>query len=161
MTTAAETTEEAKKAALEARTAAMEAEEKELNKDRTGKGTRVFLSMTRGRNPQKVQYENWDEKQPATLPVTYNDCLAEMKTRGFTEADIEPAMVKRFILGDNELFYKEASDPVAEYVDKTWPEEIQKGFRLVVRNFSANNNVTIEEAANLIKPAYVASQTKK
>ena len=52
MTTVAEDAEKAKADALKARNADMEKREKELNVGKTGKGTRTFLGMTRGRNPQ-------------------------------------------------------------------------------------------------------------
>jgi hypothetical protein len=54
-----------------------------------------------------------------------------------------------------------ASDPVAEYVDATWSEDVQKQFRLVVRNYSNATGVSIEDAVALIKPGIVASQSKK
>lgn len=154
MTSVAEDTEKAKDEAIKVRDAAMEAEEKALNEGKTGKGTRTFLSMTRGRNPQKVQYENWDEKQPETLPLTLSEFMELRKISD--EKDI----VRRLILGDNEIFYKEASDPVAEFVEKTWPEDVQKQFRLVVRNYSNATGVSIEDAVALIKPGIVKSQTK-
>ena len=155
MTTNAEQTQEAKDAALKARDEAMAAEEKKLNEGKTGKGTRTFLSMTRGRNPQKVQYENWDESQPETLPTTLSEF---MELRKLSD---EPSIMRRLLLGDNEIFYKEASDPVAEFVDLSWSEEVQKQFRLVVRNYSNATGVSIEDAVALIKPGIVASQAKK
>ena len=155
MTTAAETASEVKEAAIKARNDAMAVEEKKLNEGKTGKGTRTFLGMTRGRNPQKIQYENWDDAQPDTLPTTLSEFMDLRKLSD--EKDI----VKRLLLGDNEIFYTEASDPVAEFVDSTWSEEVQKQFRLVVRNYSNATGVSIEDAVALIKPGIVASQSKK
>lgn len=155
MTTTAEQTEEAKAEAIKARNADMEKREKELNASKTGKGLRSFLGMTRGRNPLEVQYENWDESQPDTLPVTLSEF---MDLRKVTD---EKDIVRRLILGDNEILYKDASDPVAEFVEKTWPDEVQKAFRVVVRNYATNANVSIEDAVALIKPGIVASQSKK
>lgn len=155
MTSVAEQTEAEKDAAIKARDAAMEAEEIKLNEGKTGKGKRIFLSMTRGRNPQKVQYENWDEKQPDTLPSTLSEFMEIGKV---TE---EKDIVRRLILGDNEILYKEASDPVAEFVDKTWPDDVQKQFRIVVRNYSNATGVSIEDAVALIKPGIVKSQAPK
>ena len=155
MTTSAETTKQDKEAALKARSADMEKREKELNTGKTGKGLRVFLGMTRGRNPQEIQYENWDETLPETLPT---DLSEFMSLRKITE---EKDIVRRLILGDNEILYSEASDPVAEFVDATWPEDVQKQFRLVVRNYATATKSTIEDAVALIKPGIVASQSKK
>ncbi len=161
MTTTAEDTEKVKTEALKARNADMEKREKELNASRTGVGTRIFLGMTRGRNPQEIQYENWDESQPTTLLTTFAQVLDLHKTRG-QEGDVaEKEIVRRWTLGDNDILYQEASDPVAEFVEQTWPEDVQKGFRLVVRNYSINAKVSIEDAVALIKPGIVASQAAK
>lgn len=155
MTTAAEDTEKAKADALKARNDDMEKREKALNEGKTGKGLRSFLGMTRGRNPQEIQFEQWDESQPDTLPTTLSEF---MELRKITD---EPQIMKRLILGDNDVLYSEASDPVAEFVDATWPEDVQKQFRIVVRNYSNATKVSIEDAVALIKPGIVASQTKK
>jgi hypothetical protein len=154
MTTTAEQAAKEKADALKARNADMEKREVVLNKDRTGKGTRAFLGMTRGRNPQEIQYENWDESQPDSLPVTLSEFMDLRKISD--EKDI----IKRLILGDNDVLYAEASDPVAEFVDLTWSEEVQKQFRLVVRNYSNATGVSIDDAVALIKPGIVASQKK-
>ena len=155
MTTTAEQTDAAKTAALKARNADMEAREKTLNAGKTGKGLRSFLGMTRGRNPQEIQYENWDESQADTLPLTLSEF---MEVRKMTD---EKDIVKRLILGDNDVLYSEASDPVAEFVDLSWSEDVQKQFRIVVRNYSNATGVSIEDAVALIKPGIVASQAKK
>jgi hypothetical protein len=155
MTTAAETSKEAKDEAIKARNADMAAREKVLNEGKTGKGLRSFLGMTRGRNPLEIQYENWDDSQPDTLPMTLSEFMDIRKVSD--EKDI----VRRLILGDNEILYTEASDPVAEFVDATWSEDVQKQFRLVVRNYSNATGVSIEDAVALIKPGIVASQAKK
>jgi hypothetical protein len=152
MTTAAEQTEKEKAESLKARNADMEKREKELNASKSGKGLRTFLGMTRGRNPQEIQYENWDESQPDTLPGTLSEF---MDLRKLTD---EKDIVRRLILGDNEILYKEASDPVAEFVDSTWSEEVQKQFRIVVRNYANATNTSIEDAVAVIKPGIVAAQ---
>lgn len=155
MTTAAETTKESKDAALKARNADMEAREKTLNAGKTGKGLRTFLGMTRGRNPQEIEYENWDDAQPDTLPLTLSEFMDLRKLSD--EKDI----IKRLILGDNDVLYSEASDPVAEFVEASWAEDVKKQFRLVVRNYSNATGVSIEDAVALIKPGIVASQSKR
>jgi hypothetical protein len=152
---AKQTEKEAKAEALKARTAEIEAEEKEANKDRSGKGTRVMISMSRGRNPVKVTYEAFDESLKDTLPTTLSEFME------ITKVQDEPTIMEYLIDGFNSSQYTQASDPVAEYVDASWPDDIKKGFRLVVRNYAANANVSIEDAVALIKPAYLASQAKK
>jgi len=154
MTANAETTKEQKDAALKARNEDMAKREKALNEGKTGKGLRSFLGMTRGRNPQEIQFENWDDSQPDTLPLTLSEF---MDLRKVTD---EKDIVRRLILGDNEILYSEASDPVAEFVDASWPEDVQKQFRIVVRNYANATGVSIEDAVALIKPGIVASQTK-
>lgn len=158
MTTVAEQTEKEKADALKARNADMERREKELNASKSGKGLRTFLGMTRGRNPQEIQYENWDDSQPDTLPSTLSEFMDLRKIQD------EKEIVRRLVLGDNEILYKEASDPVAEFVDSSWPEDVQKSFRLVVRNYASTANVSIEDAVAIVKPgiekAVAAAQAK-
>ena len=146
---------EQKAADLKARSAEIEAEEKKLNEGRTGKGTRVFIGMTRGRNPQKIQYEAFDESLPDTCPKTLSEFMEISKVSD------EPTIVSFLIDGFNSAAYVSASDPVAEFVEATWPEDVQKQFRLVVRNYSNATGVSIEDAVALIKPGIVTSQTKK
>ena len=154
MTANAENSKDAKAEALKARNADMEKREKELNAGKTGKGLRSFLGMTRGRNPLEIQFENWDESLPDTLPLTLSEF---MDLRKVTD---EKDIVRRLILGDNEILYTEASDPVAEYVESTWSDDVKKQFRLVVRNYATATGVSIEDAVALIKPGIVASQNK-
>lgn len=163
MTTAAETQKtdkELQKEALKAREKDMEARETKLNEGKTGKGTRTFLVLTRGRNPQEIAYEQWDDSQPDTLPKSFAEVLDLHKARG-QEGDVaEKEVVRRWILGDNDILYSEASDPVAEFVDSSWTEEVQKQFKLVVKNYANATGVSIEDAVALIKPGIVASQKK-
>lgn len=161
MTSVAEQTEAEKDAAIKARSEAMEKEEIALNANRTGKGTRVFLSMTRGRNPQKVQYENWDVSLPETLPTTLSEFMTLTGIDKMPGNTGEEAIVRRLILGDNELNYKEASDPIAEFVEASWPLDVQKQFKLVVRNYANATKVSIDDAVALIKPGIVKSQAPK
>ena len=154
MTANAETSKEAKAEALKARNEEMAAREKTINEGKTGKGLRSFLGMTRGRNPLEIQFENWDDSQPDTLPLTLSEF---MDLRKVTD---EKDIVRRLILGDNEILYTEASDPVAEYVESSWSDDVKKQFRLVVRNYATATGVSIEDAVALIKPGIVASQSK-
>jgi len=72
----------------------------------------------------------------------------------------EKLIVSYLIEGFNASQYTEASDPLAEFVEATWTPEVQKQFRLVVRNYSNATGVSIEDAVALIKPGIVASQKK-
>jgi hypothetical protein len=157
MTANAETVKsekEANKEALKAREKDMTAREKVLNEGKVGKGLREFLGLTRGRNPQEIQYQNWDVNLADTLPLTLSEFM------DIRDIKDEKDIMRRVILGDNEILYTEASDPVAEFVEASWPEDVQKQFRLVVRNYSNATGVSIEDAVALIKPGIVASQSK-
>jgi hypothetical protein len=56
------------------------------------------------------------------------------------------------IEGYNSLSEKNAADPVNEFVDASWPEDVQKRFKIVIRNYSNDANVSIEDAVSLLKP---------
>jgi hypothetical protein len=142
------------KAAREARQAEIDAKELVLNKDRSGKGTRVAIGLTRGRNPQMVQYEAFDETQPDTLPKTISEFM------DLTHVSDEPTIMGYLIDGFNSANQTAASDPSAEFVDATWPEDVQKQFKIVVKNYANATGVSIEDAVALIKPGIVASQLK-
>lgn len=125
-----------------------------VNAKRSGKGTRLAVGQTRGRNPQVITFEEFDESQADTLPTSLSEFMDVTKTSD------EAVIVSYLIAGCNAASYKTASDPVAEFVDKTWPDDVQKQFRLVVRNYSGATGVSIEDAVALIKPGIVASQKK-
>lgn len=152
-TTASE--KEAKKAALEARSTEITAKEKELNAGKTGKGLRTFIGMTRGRNPLQIQYDGFDESQPATLPESLSEFM------DLSAVKDEKVIVGYLIDGFNSAAYSAASDPVSEFVDASWPDDVQKQFRLVVRNYAGATGVSIEDAVALIKPGIVASLAAK
>lgn len=126
----------------------------EQNKTRTGKGTRLRVGQTRGKNPQVITFENFDESQPATLP----ESIAEFME--LTGVKTEPAIVALLVDGFNSSAYVAASDPIAEYVNPAWGEDVQRQFRLVVRNYSNATGASIEEAVALIKPGIEKSQAK-
>lgn len=127
----------------------------ETNKARTGKGTRVQVGSTRGKNTQVITFEAFDESKPDTLPTS----IAEFVE--LTKAPDEKALVAYLIEGYNSDSYRTASDPIAEYVEPTWSEDATKAFRLVVRNYANNAGVSIEDAVNLIKPGFAAAQAKR
>lgn len=118
----------------------------EVNKSRTGKGTRVKVGQTRGRNPQVISYEVFDESQPETLPKD----LAEFTS--LAKVENESQLVSMLIDGFNAQSYSAASDPVSEYVNAAWPEDVQKNFKVAVRQLAAGANLSIEDAAGIIRP---------
>jgi len=128
--------------------------EKDLNANRTGKGTRVTIGYTRGKSTQRIQYEAFDESQPETLPTSLQEFMALTKTED------EKTLVSYLVDGYNSAMYTAASDPIAEFVNYAWPDEVQKQFRLVVRNYANATGASIEDAVNLIKPGIEASQKK-
>lgn len=150
----------AEREAQKARELEMANKEKELNKDRTGKGTRIMLGMTRGRNPQEIKYEAFDESQPATLPVDVAEFMSLYESSVGSKLS-EPTMVSFLIDGFNSASYSAASDPVAEFVDAAWDDDTKKQFRIVVRNYSIATGNSIEDAVALIKPGIVAAQLAK
>ena len=125
------------------------------NANRTGVGTRAAYGFTRGRGSMPFIYEKFDESQPDTLPKSIEQFMEVTK-----ESD-ESVLVGYLIAGKNEKSYTDASDPIAEYVDPTWPEDVQTQFRLVVRNYARATNGTIEDAVALIKPGFDAGVAAK
>ena len=118
------------------------------NAARTGVGTRMRVGQTRGKNPLVISWEAFDESKPETLPATIQQFMEVSKV-----AD-EPSLVAFLIGGLNDANYTAASDPLAEYVDLTWPQDAQTQFRLVVRNYSRGAQVSLEDAVTLIKPGF-------
>lgn len=127
----------------------------ETNKTRTGKGTRVRVGQTRGKNPQVISWEAFDESQAETLPKTLSEFMEIAKVSD------EPLIVSYLIDGFNAAKYSEASDPIGEFVNPAWSDDAQKQFRIVVRNYSNATGVAIEDAVALIKPGIEAAQAKK
>lgn len=129
----------------------LEAKQKEAeatNATRTGVGTRIRVGQTRGKNPMVISWEAFDESKPETLPTTIQQFM------DITKVADEPSLVSFLIGGLNDANYTAASDPLAEFVDLTWPQEAQTQFRLVVRNYSRGAQVSLEDAVNLIKPGF-------
>ncbi len=130
---------------------AAEAKAKEVNASRTGKGTRVKVGQTRGRNPQVISFESFDESLTDTLPKTLSEFMEVAKVND------EAVIVSYLIDGYNSASYTQASDPVAEFVEASWPEDVQKNFRIAVRNFATASKLSIEDAVAIIKPSIVKS----
>lgn len=135
--------------------AAAEEAAEEVNKLREGKGTRIRVSQTKGKGTRVISFESFDMALPATLPTTMSEFME------LTKVSDEPVIVSYLLDGYNDAAYSIASDPTAEYVDTSWTPEVQKQFRLVVRNYAQATSVSIEDAVALIKPGIVASQGKK
>ena len=111
------------------------------------KGTRIFVGKTRGKNPVVISYESFDDSIPESLPSSVQEFV------GLTKSD-ESTLLDYLIRGYNSASYESASDPLKEFVNPVWSEELQTQFRLVVRNYSRGANVPLEEAVNLIKPGF-------
>lgn len=146
---------EVAKSALETAKEKLEAEATATNARRSGVGTRIKVGATRGKNPQAISFEAFDEEKPDTLPKSYDEFI---KATGISD---EKQIVTLLIEGFNADSYTSASDPIAEYVDASWPEETRKQFRMVVRNYAAGAKVSIEDAVNLIKPGIIAALAAK
>jgi len=125
------------------------------NKGRSGVGTRVRVGQTRGKNPMVITWEAFDDSQPATLPTSIQQFME------VTKVEKEAELVGFLIVGYNDSLYTAASDPLAEYVDATWPADAQTQFRLVVRNYSRGASVSLEDAVMLIKPGFAKQFASK
>lgn len=143
---ATETKAEVEQKARAAELAGKQKEIDAINAKRQGKGTRLRCGMTRGKNPQIIVWEAYDESQPKTLPVD----LGEFMTLAGIEK--EEAIMALLIRGANDASQEAASDPVAEYVNPTWDETTAKRFRVTVKNYAADAGVSVEDAAALIRP---------
>jgi hypothetical protein len=146
--------EDAAKAARQAELEKRQAEANAENAKRSGKGTRVFAGMTRGKGTQVVSWEAFDDSKPDTLPTTYAE-FSEL-----TKVADEPTIVRLLIDGYNASQYAAASDPIGEFVEPTWSGDAQKQFRIVVRNYSNATGVSLEDAVALIKPGFDKAQSK-
>lgn len=124
------------------------------NSARTGVGTRVRVGQTRGKASQVIKWEAFDESKPDTLPKS----IAQFSE--ITGKKDEPTLLGYLIAGYNDEQYTAASDPIAEFVEDTWPDDVQAQFRLVVRNYARATNSSLEDAVNLIKPGIVAALAK-
>ncbi len=114
----------------------------------SGVGVRTRVGQTRGKNPMVIEWNAFDESKPETLPKTIQEFM------DVTKVTNEPDLVGYLIGGYNDAAYTAASDPLAEYVDLTWPADAQTQFRLVVRNYSRGAGVSLEDAVALIKPGF-------
>lgn len=146
---------ENEKTALEVAREKLQGEADATNKTRSGKGTRIKVGSTRGKNPQPIQFEAFDLSLPDTLPADTDEFLSLTGTK---DAKV---VLSYLIDGYNDAQYTAASDPIAEFVEASWPDELQKAFRNTVRNYATGAGVSIEDAVALIKPGILASEAKK
>ena len=119
-----------------------------VNNTRSGVGTRQQVGRTRGKASLVITYEAFDESKPDTLPTSIPQFME------VTNVKQESAIVAMLIEGFNSTSYTAASDPLAEYVNYSWPSEAQAQFRIVVRQYSRGANVPLESAVALIKPGF-------
>lgn len=138
------TEEEKREKALNDAVAAAQA----TNKTREGKGLRLAVSSTRGKNPVPVTYESFDTDDAKSLP----DSVSEfMQLSGI---DDEAQLVAFLITGYNDNSFRIASDPVAEYVNLAWPAEVQKSFKDSVKTLVKSGVFAdVEAAVAVIRPA--------
>lgn len=132
---------------------ALELEREQFEKDaaaenakRSGKGLRQLVGATRGRSTMNIKYEAFDESVPESLPSTVEEFV------GITGIKSNKELAELLIVGYNDKAYTEASDPIAEHVNKAWPADLVTQFRTVVRNMAKMLDISIEEAVNQVKP---------
>ena len=116
------------------------------NKTKTGKGLRTAVGATRGRSTMNIKYQAFDESQPDTLPTTVEEFVSITGIKSNSE------LASLLIVGFNDRAYTEASDPIAEFVNKSWPDELKAQFRIVVRNLAKMQEISIEDAVKFVKP---------
>jgi hypothetical protein len=112
----------------------------------TGIGLRWFYGSTRGRGTQEIKWQAFDTDKPETLPTSVPN-LTEII--GITDAK---KLLSFLIDGVNDYLYRQASDPIAEYVNPAWDDETKLKFRTIVRNYSSSAEVSIEDTVALMKP---------
>ena len=122
------------------------------------KGTQLRMGQTRGKNPQIVTWEAFDESKPETLPKDVGEFMHLTEKYG---SGTEANMLAWVIDGFNSSQYTAASDPVAEFVDASWPDDIQKNFRMAVKNYSVATGASLQDASDLIKPGIVKALAAK
>ena len=127
-----------------------------INSTRTGKGTRLRVTNTRGKGSITIIYEAFDESKPDTLPETPDEFVE------LTSISDESHLANLLVRGFNDWSYEQSSDPIAQYLNPAWPEELSSKFRAAVRAYSQATNTSIEDTVAMMKPgmeaAFAASQ---
>jgi hypothetical protein len=121
----------------------------ETNKTRTGVGTRVAVGATRGKNPQVITFEHFDDSIPESLPKSVAQFMEVVTSK-------EAELVDYLIRGLNDANYESASDPLKEFVVASWAADVQSTFRQAVRNYSRGLQIPLEDAVNIIRPGFVS-----
>lgn len=119
------------------------------NAKKTGKGTRVRVGQTRGKNPKVISWDAFDTDKPETLPVNPAEFVELTNTRD------EKVLTMYLIDGFNASQYGAASDVLAEYVEPNWPDTLVKQFKQAVTGYANATGVPIEDVVNLMKPGIV------
>lgn len=125
-----------------------EAADKE-NAGRTGVGTRKRVGQTRGKGSFVIDWEAFDLSKSETLPKSIKQ-FTEV-----TKVTKEEDLLSMLIDGYNDAQYAEASDPIGEYVENSWPADVKTQFRLVVRNYAKVTGDSIEDVVKMVKPGIV------
>lgn len=113
------------------------------NAKRSGVGLRWFCGFTRGKGSIPIKWEAFDaDSEPKDMQEFVN----------ITKAKGIEAILPWAIIGYNDMRYTEASDPIAEHVNKLWDETTQMQFRLVVRNLSKATGQSFEDVVAMVKP---------
>ena len=132
-----------------------QAEADAANAAKTGIGTRVFVGFTRGRATTAIKWDAFDTDKPDTLPTSPKQ-FAEVT--GINDAK---QILEFMIDGFNEYQYRQASDPIAEYVNPVWDADTKLKFRTVVRNYATVTGTSIEDTVAMMKPGVEAAFAKK
>ena len=122
----------------------------EVNAKREGKGLRLAVASTRGKNPTPVTYESFDDSKPETLPETVAEFMQ------FSSVEDEATLVNFLITGYNDNSFRLASDPVAEFVEASWPDEVQASFKTAVKQLVKAGIGDVETVVAMVKPGVVA-----
>lgn len=133
---------------------ALESEVARLNAGKSGKGTRFVLANTRGKGSVQIKYAAFDSDVVGSLPETVSEF---MDLSGVTD---EGELVSFLITGFNDASYKRASDPVSEFVNPAWPNEIAESFKLAVKNL-VKAGLDIDKVVAMVKPGIDASFSAK
>lgn len=147
------------KTALELEREQMEKDATAVNAGRSGVGTRVKVGSTRGKATQNIKYEYFDESQPDTLPKSLKEFC---NTVGLKLDSDGTQLVPLLITGYNDQQYTEASDPIAEYLNPAWGDDVKTQFRIAVRSIFKMQDLTLAEVVAMVKPGterkFLASQ---
>lgn len=135
------------RSALEIEREQMEAAASAENAKRSGKGTRVQVGATRGKATMNIKYEAFDTADAKSLP----ESVAEFVS--LSGVDAESDLVAFLIEGFNSNQYRLASDPISEFTDNSWPDELKVAFKSSVRGL-VKGGLSLEQAVGMMKPGF-------